>query len=175
MLLRLSRRLVPVRACLDLGQNCSQLNSSAINPENSQNPSSLTPQSVDSPLLKFLQSNLCSWRFSIEIQPVRILLLLVYRRCELLLFMVQSRPPLRINSVKILSNHLGLLYLQSSSRCRGCCRGCLFCWLLSPTSTYQFPPMPRTRNAPTDTRPRDSPRDFPSPTDAAKLQRAYGN
>lgn len=36
---------------------------------------------------------------------MRIVLLLEYRRCELFLLVIKRSPPLRINSVKVLSNH----------------------------------------------------------------------
>ena len=184
MLFCLSWCLVPVRACLDLGQNCSQnqlVSNPIIQEIANPPPRSLTPQSVNSPLLKLLQRDLCSRWFSIEIQPVRIVLLLEYRRSKLLLLMVQSRPPLRVDSVEILANHpevlslsilTSLLLLSSLSW--------TVCRLLPLTSTHSRvpPPMPRTRNAPIDTRPRDHPRDFPNPTESARLhrvQRAYGN
>lgn len=82
------------------------INRSVINPEEAQISRILTLQSVDSPLFKFLQSNLCCWWDFIEVQTMRIVLLLEYRRCELFLFVIKSGPPLRINSVKVLSNHL---------------------------------------------------------------------
>lgn len=82
------------------------INRSVIKSEEDQVSRILTLESVDSPLFEFLQSDLCCWWDFIEVQAMRIVLLLEYRRCELLLLVIKSGPPLRVNSVGVLSNHL---------------------------------------------------------------------
>ena len=82
------------------------INRSVIKSEEDQVSRILTLESVDSPLFKFLQSDLCCWWDFIEVQAMRIVLLLEYRCCELFLLVIKRGPPLRINSVKVLSNHL---------------------------------------------------------------------
>ena len=67
-----------------------------------------TLESVNGPLLKLLESYLCSWRDLVEVQSVRVVLLLVRRRCELLLPVVDDIPSFWVNPVDILSNHLEL-------------------------------------------------------------------
>lgn len=66
-----------------------------------------TLQSVDSPLFELFESDLCGRRDLVEIQPIRVILLLIRRSRELLLLVVQSGSPLRIDTTGILSNHLG--------------------------------------------------------------------
>lgn len=71
-----------------------------------------TLQPVNSPLLKLFESDFRRWRRVVQVQAMRILLLLVDRRSELSFFMVDSRPAFRVNPIRILSNH-GVSYENS--------------------------------------------------------------
>ena len=64
-----------------------------------------TLQPVNSPLLKLFESDFRRWRRVVQVQAMRILLLLVDRRSELSFFMVDSRPAFRVNPIRVLSNH----------------------------------------------------------------------
>lgn len=70
-----------------------------------------TLQSVNRPLLELFQSDLGRRWDIVEIQAMRVVLLLERRRCELLLSWVQVGPPLGVNSMKILSYHVALTRL----------------------------------------------------------------
>jgi len=58
----------------------------------------LTPQPINSPLLKLLERNISRRRRNVEIQSVLVLDILVRGRRELFLPMVERRPPLGIDS-----------------------------------------------------------------------------
>jgi hypothetical protein len=64
-----------------------------------------TLQSINRPLFELLEGDLCGGRDVVEIQSIRVILLLVGWGCELLLLVVQSRPPLGVNTIGVLSNH----------------------------------------------------------------------
>lgn len=76
---------------------------------------------------------------------MRIVLLLEYRRCELFLLVIKRGPPLRINSVKVLSNHLDTRTMQStiSTRCPG-----LSLSLIIASLHAAFPDATRPEHAP---------------------------
>lgn len=67
--------------------------------------SGYTSQSVNGPLLELLECNLLRWRDVVEIQTVRIVLLLECGCSELLFLMVEVGPSLRVNPEKVTSNH----------------------------------------------------------------------
>lgn len=71
-------------------------------------PVKRTFQSVNRPLFKLFKCYLCSWRDLIEVQTVRIILLLVCRCSKLLLPVIEDSPLFGINSVDILPNHFEL-------------------------------------------------------------------
>lgn len=77
-----------------------------------------TPQPINSPLLKLLQRNLLRRRHIIEIQPVRVLLLLVGCVRELFFLVADDIAPLGVDALWILPDHRVRVYL----------RGEVYCW-----------------------------------------------
>jgi len=74
-----------------------------------------TSQTVYSPLFELLEGNVGCGRSGIEIQAMLVLQGLVCWYRKLLLSMIKTGPPLRINSSKVLSNHAcGVVDVQSS-------------------------------------------------------------
>lgn len=65
----------------------------------------VTSQPIDGPSFKLFQADFGGRGKVIEIQPMWILLLLVERRCELLLFMMEFVSSFRIDTIEILPNH----------------------------------------------------------------------
>lgn len=65
----------------------------------------LTLQSVDRPLFKLLEGDLCRRRHLVEVETMWVFLLLVYRGRELLLPVVDDCPSLGINPMHILPDH----------------------------------------------------------------------
>lgn len=66
-----------------------------------------TSQSVNGPLLEFLELDLCGRRGFIEVETMSIFVVLVGGVFELLLLVIDSAPSLRIDSVVLLSDHAG--------------------------------------------------------------------
>lgn len=66
-----------------------------------------TFESIDGPLFELLKRDFRSWRRVIDVQPMRIVLLLEGCGGELTFLWVNDGPPLRINSINILSDHDG--------------------------------------------------------------------
>lgn len=64
-----------------------------------------TFQSVDSPLLEFFQGDFRGGRDLVEVQAMLVFLLLVCWSCELLLLVVDSGSPFRVDSIDILPDH----------------------------------------------------------------------
>jgi hypothetical protein len=64
-----------------------------------------TLQSVNGPLLELLESDFRRRRYFINVQAVRIILLLVCWGGELSLFGVNNSPSFGINAMGVLSNH----------------------------------------------------------------------
>lgn len=64
-----------------------------------------TLQPINSPLLKLLEGDLRRGRRVVQVQAMRIVLLLVDRRSKLSFLVVDSRPAFRVDPMCILSNH----------------------------------------------------------------------
>lgn len=64
-----------------------------------------TLQSINSPLLKLLEGDFRRRRRIVQVQTMRIVLLLVARRSELSFLMVDSCPAFGINPMRILPDH----------------------------------------------------------------------
>lgn len=64
-----------------------------------------TSESIYRPLLKLLQRNFRRRRDFVEIQTMRIFMLLVRGICKLLLLVVEACPPFGVEAINILSNH----------------------------------------------------------------------
>lgn len=97
----LSGRLVAIGACFDLGEDYNRLGPSIPRRVYKEH----TLQTVNSPLLKLLKGDLSRWRGVVQIQTIRIVLLLVGRRGELPFLGVDCCPAFRIDSMSVLSDH----------------------------------------------------------------------
>lgn len=70
-----------------------------------------TLQSVNSPLLELFEGDFRGRRYLINVQTVRIVLLLVCWSSELSFFRVNDSPSFGINAMSVLSNHgVGIVF-----------------------------------------------------------------
>lgn len=67
--------------------------------------SALTSQPVNGPLLKLLKPDLGGWRDMVDVQSMGIVLFLVRGAGELLLLVIDGRPSLWIDSIRVVANH----------------------------------------------------------------------
>ena len=74
---------------------------------------SITSQPIDGPLLELLESNFSCWGDFVQIEPVRVILLFVRGRSELLLFVVEYISTLWINPTVIMPDHCALSIEQA--------------------------------------------------------------
>lgn len=108
----LSGRLVAIGACFDLGEDYNRLGPSTARRVDREH----TLQTINSPLLELFKGDLSRWRRVVQIQPIRIVLLLVRRRSELPFLGVDRCSTLRVDSMSVLSDH--------DFSCAELCDGC---------------------------------------------------
>lgn len=95
--------LVTIGACFNLGEDYSAL--AAGTSERHTGCLLHTLQPVDGPLFKLLEGDLSRWRRVVQIQTMRVILLLVGGRGELSLLVIDGCPAFGINPMGVLSNH----------------------------------------------------------------------
>lgn len=93
--------LVAIGTCLDLGEDCWTLGRSRFGATWGK----YTLQPVNCPLLELFESDLCRRRRVVQVQTVRVILLLVGGCSELLLLGIDCCPALWVNPMSVLSNH----------------------------------------------------------------------
>lgn len=87
----------------------------------------LASKSVDGPLLKLLKRNVCRGRVRVKVEAMRIVEILVLWCSKLLLAVVNDIPPLGVDSVEVLPQHVVVVFVE---RCYEKChkvkfwRGC---------------------------------------------------
>lgn len=72
----------------------------------------LASKSVDGPLLKLLKRNVCRGRVRVEIEAMRIVEVLVLGSSKLLLAIVDDISPLGVDSVKVLPQHVVVVFVE---------------------------------------------------------------
>ena len=104
--------LVAIGTCLDLGEDCWTLERSRFRAMRGEH----TLQTVDCPLFELLERDLCRRRCVVQVQTVRIILLLVGRCSELPLLVIDCCPAFWVDSMSVLSDH-GVWYAISCREC----------------------------------------------------------
>lgn len=92
-------------ACLELGEDCEMVIELVRYPKRPCTCWTCTSETVDCPLLKLLEGDVCRGRRRVEVESVGILLLLVPAVDELLLAVVDM-PPFGVYPVEVLPEHV---------------------------------------------------------------------
>lgn len=115
---RLGWRSVAKGAGLEFGQNCSILESAG---NLKRKLLLVTSQSVNGPLLKLLERNVCCGRICVKVQAVGVLRVLELGRCKLLLAVVDNVSPLGVDSVVVVAHHGCCRYAEKLFEIPSCC------------------------------------------------------